>query len=140
MIQLVEGLYKFELTITDNCGLSAKDTVQIFVNIPEVKQPPTCGDTNRPHINAQLIPVGTLSQARDGIGVASAGNKLLFAGGFIPPGTPSSRVDVYDLTTQTWSTAELREARSGITAIGAGDRIFFCVRRDWRRNLRYKNG
>ncbi len=31
---LVMGVYKFELTVTDNGGLSAKDTVQIIVNQP----------------------------------------------------------------------------------------------------------
>jgi hypothetical protein len=39
--------------------------------------------------------------------VASAGNKIVFAGGY----PPSSRVDIYDLTTQTCPTAELSVAR-----------------------------
>ncbi len=33
---LVEGTYKFELTVTDNGGLSAKDTVQVMVNAAAV--------------------------------------------------------------------------------------------------------
>lgn len=122
---LVAGVYQFELKVTDNSGLSEKDTVQIFVNNPKANHP-TCGDTNRPHISVQLIPVGTLSQTRGGIAVASAANKILFAGGSIPSGSHSSRVDVYDLTTKMWSTAELSEARSSIAAIGAGDKVFFA--------------
>jgi hypothetical protein len=37
---LVMGVYKFELAVTDNEGLSAKDTVQIIVDDPVVNQPP----------------------------------------------------------------------------------------------------
>jgi hypothetical protein len=39
VINLVEGVYQFELKVTDNDGLSAKDTVQVTVNKP-VNQPP----------------------------------------------------------------------------------------------------
>jgi hypothetical protein len=34
------GVYKFELTVTDNGGLKAKDTVQIMVDNPAINQPP----------------------------------------------------------------------------------------------------
>jgi len=37
---LIMGVYKFELTVTDNRGLSAKDTVQIIVGNPAINQPP----------------------------------------------------------------------------------------------------
>lgn len=38
---LVQGLYKFALTVIDNNGLSAKDTIQIFVdNLVPVNHPP----------------------------------------------------------------------------------------------------
>ncbi|MEO5782300.1 MAG: PKD domain-containing protein [Ginsengibacter sp.] len=37
---LVMGVYKFELTVTDNGGLTAKDTVQIIVDNPKINQPP----------------------------------------------------------------------------------------------------
>jgi len=120
---LRQGMYKFELKVTDATGLFSTDTIQITAIVPVVN---TCGDTNRLNINAQLIPVGTLSQARGGMAVASAENKILFAGGFIPPGGHSSKVDIYDLANQTWSTAELSEARSTIAAIGAGGKIFFA--------------
>jgi hypothetical protein len=67
---LVAGVYQFELTVTDDGGLFSKDTVQLKVNVF------ACNDTNRSKINVQLIPIGTLSQTREAIAVASAGNKI----------------------------------------------------------------
>src|SRR3954466_16218703 len=55
------GDYLYELTVTDDGGLSAKDTMLVTVSDTAVY---ICGDTNRTHINARLIPVGTLSQTR----------------------------------------------------------------------------
>ncbi len=66
-----------------------------------------CNDINRSRINVQLIPIGTLSQTREAIAVASAGNKILFAGA----GGWYSSVDIYKITTSSWSTAELSIAR-----------------------------
>lgn len=37
---MVMGIYNFQLTVTDNHGLSAKDTVQIIVVDPRINQPP----------------------------------------------------------------------------------------------------
>ena len=37
---LVMGVYKFELTVSDNGGLSSKDTVQIIVDDPKINQAP----------------------------------------------------------------------------------------------------
>lgn len=122
---LAEGVYKFELIVTDNGGLTAKDTVQVTVDAAAV----TCGNGNRALVNAQLIPVGTLSIKRSAIAVASAGNKILFAGGTAAElgDSNSSRVDIYDITANTWSTAELSRGRSyGIAALSVGDKIFFA--------------
>ena len=125
---LTLGVYQFELRVTDAGGLFSKDTVQVTVN----DQPPPpnipCDNSNRPQTNAQLIPIGTLSQARSGMAIASAGNKILFAsgGGTVYADGPSSRVDIYDLTTQAWATAQLSVARSGIGTIAAGNKIFFA--------------
>lgn len=114
---LAVGLYQFELKVTDNGGLSAKDTVQV---ISEAATDTACGGSIRPQVNARLIPIGTLSQARTYITVASAGNKILFAGGYL-----SSRVDIYDIAANTWSTAELCVERYLIAAVAAGNKIFF---------------
>src|SRR6478736_8676666 len=74
---LTEGVYQFELKVTDAGGLFSKDTMQVTVSAADS----TC-DPNRPQVKAQLIPIGTLSEPRAGMVVASAGNKILFAGGY----------------------------------------------------------
>ena len=38
---LVQGSYKFELTVTDNAGASVKDTMQVTVNAAPINQSPT---------------------------------------------------------------------------------------------------
>ena len=118
---LTEGVYQFELKVTDAGGLFLKDTVQITVNAVVSA---ACDNSNRPTINAQLIPVGTLSQARAFMAVASAGNKILFAGR--EDNTHSSRVDIYDISTNKWSTAELSIARHYIAAVANGNKVFFA--------------
>ena len=110
---LTEGIYQFELKVTDAAGLSSKDTVQVTVSAAFN----TC-DANRPQVNAQLIPIGTLSEPRAGMVVASAGNKILFAGGY------STRVDIFDFAANTWSTAELSSPRRRIAAVAAGNKYF----------------
>lgn len=80
----------------------------------------------RQHINVQLIPTGSLSQARSSIAVASAGNKILFAGGSISQSVHSSRVDIYDISTSSWSTGELSQARVGIASAVLDKKIFFA--------------
>ena len=123
---LVQGIYQFELKVTDARGLFSKDT--LVVNVIAAL-PPTCNPGNRGFTNAQLVPFGTLSQTRSSLTIASAGNKILFAGGNynIPGSTPaSSRVDIYDRVSNTWSIAELSEARFGISSAVLGNKIFFA--------------
>jgi N-acetylneuraminic acid mutarotase len=123
---LIQGVYQFELKVTDAGGLFSKDTIQIFVN--PVSGIVDCNGILRPLVNAQLKPIGTLSQTRTDVAVASAGNKILFAGGLIP-GTPSSfssRVDIFDITTNSWTTAELSQARFGVIPAVHGNKIFFA--------------
>ena len=123
---LVQGTYQFELKVTDAGGLISKDTLEVNVN---AALPPTCNTGNRMLINAQLVPFGTLSQSRVSLTVASAGNKIFFAGGnYNIPGSPaaSSRVDIYDLISNTWTTAELSQARYGISSAVLGNKIFFA--------------
>jgi hypothetical protein len=117
---LIEGTYSFELKVTDAGGLYDTDTVMITVQV-EI----TCDNSNRPIVNAQLIPLGLLSVARSHISVATAGNKIVFGGGYQSNGE-SSVVDIYDISTKTWSTANLSAAREGSAAIAAGNKIFFA--------------
>jgi hypothetical protein len=220
--KLVKGIYEFELTVTDNSGLTAKDTTQITVEIQSaVNLPPvanagpdvivnydlqTCSsktsfvsltgsesydpdgsiidyywselpglpkatfantgtmntsvanfemgthffvlrvtdnklavdeDTvtvkvislmNRPIVPAQLVQVGNLSQPREMISIASAGNKILFAGGYLASAAipEKSRVDIYDLSNNTWSTAELSEGRYDMGVAVHQNKIFLA--------------
>lgn len=120
--KLVPGVYGFELKVTDNNGLFSRDTVQVTVIFPPLYY---CNNTNRSQVNVQLIPAGPLTQLRAGMAVVNSGNKLFFAGGSTGSG-PSSRVDIYDIATLAWTTAELSQARYGIAAIALGNKIFFA--------------
>ena len=118
---LAPGNYQFELDVTDNGGSSSKDTVLIIVMATDNACAP-----KRSIINARLIPVGTLSQARESIVTASAGTKILFAGGILTGYIISTRVDIYDYAANTWLMAELSSARDDLTVAKAGNKIFFA--------------
>lgn len=123
---LLQGIYQFELTVTDSGGLFSKDTMQVRFNGILYE---ACDNSIRPIIQARLVPVGTLSEARAAMTVASAGNKILFAGGLTftgPSAWGSARVDIYDVVTQAWSVAELSESRSAMAAVAAGNKIFLA--------------
>jgi hypothetical protein len=125
---LVQGIYQFELKVTDTYGLFSKDTMKVTVNASIIIT--DCNGNVRPQVNAQLIPLGMLSIPRYGVAVASIGTKIFFAGGFTVYGyTPTSNVstvDIYDVVTNLWSTAELSQARSTITTVVLGSKIFFA--------------
>ena len=117
MTGVFQGTISIILKVTDNNGAAGYDTVRILI-IP----------ANRPLIQAQLIPVGTLSQSRFSFAAAAAGNKLVFAGGWIDNGnsSPSStRVDIYDIATSNWTVAQLSEGRFAIGVAVLGNKIFF---------------
>ena len=83
---LAMDTYQFELKVTDAGGLYDMDTVQVTVLAETIDcntntAITSCDGSRRPVVCAQLTPIGTLSQARDKIAVASAGNKIVFAGG-----------------------------------------------------------
>jgi hypothetical protein len=56
----------------------------------------------------------------------ASGDKVYFAGGITSTGNPVTRVDIYDINANEWSTAELREARSNFAAAASGNKLFFC--------------
>ena len=95
---LAEGVYQFELKVTDAGGLFSKDTVQVTVLTAQQG----CGTLNRATITIQLVPVATIPTPRyHGFTTATAGNKLLLAGGRAGSGGPPvSDVDIYDFDTQ----------------------------------------
>ena len=126
---LLVGVYEFELKVTDNGGLTAKDKVQVIVN----QSNNSCsGMTDSIYIttgNVRMIPFGQLSQARSGLVSATAGNKIIFAAGNeCRDGrwNASTRVDIFDMITQTWTTAELSESRSGFANAVVGNKILIA--------------
>jgi hypothetical protein len=115
-----QGTTSIILKVTDNSGAIGYDTVRISI-IP----------ANRPLINAQLVPFGILSQGGGPVAVATAGNKIVFAGGWNVSSTSTigeatSRVDIYDIVTHNWSTAELSIARTNMAVAVSGNKIFFA--------------
>lgn len=89
-------------------------------------QPSSCDpDYNRQQITAQLVQIGTLSEPRSDLAVVSLGTKIFFAGGSSSTGY-SSRIDIYDTSTQVWSTAELSIGRMLIAAITHKNKVYFA--------------
>lgn len=70
----------------------------------------------------------TLPQSKSFCGVASLGNKIVFAGGQTVSGgnlTLSSEADIFDVSTNSWSTAQIGVARTFIAGASAGNEIIF---------------
>lgn len=132
---LILGVYQFELKVTDAGGLFSKDTVKVTVKAATTAV--ACASDNRSIVNASLIRVGSLSEPRALISVAATGNKVLFNGGVLENGEGSSKVDIYDITTNSWSVAERPLGNIGpfgnggsgdyaITTATAGSKVFFA--------------
>lgn len=74
--------------------------------------------------------VAALSQPGKDMGTAIAGNKVFFAGceGGLAASSRQNRaetVDIYDLTTSTWSVGHLSEPRyQGISAVAANGKVY----------------
>jgi hypothetical protein len=78
--------------------------------------------TGTPAIKIEYTGDTTFSEARYSLSAAAAGNKIVFAGGAGATGF-SQTVDIYDVSTNTWTTAQLSKARSNCSAAGAGNKI-----------------
>jgi len=64
---------------------------------------------------------------RFGAAIASVGNKILFAGGGDGMGdNQTSRVDIYNVSSGSWSVASLSSARQGVVAATIGDKVLFA--------------
>ena len=112
------GIYKFRLVVTDNSGLMDDDTIQLGIS-----------GINRLERPASLVSVGSLSKPRSSVSMATVGNKILIAGGVESNGMsngPSSRVDIFDWSTNTWNTAELSKARYQMATAVLGNKVFFA--------------
>lgn len=116
---LVPGSYGFRLRVTDNDGAFDDDTITVNTTY-----------SNRPTVNARLIPIGSLSDPRKVSVVAAVGNKIIFAGGVPVPNGPgpnfSATVNIYNLSTNVWSTANISQARTGMTVATMGSKVFFA--------------
>src|ERR1700704_3513284 len=66
-----------------------------------------------------------LSEARRLLSAAGAGNKIIFAGG-ISTGGYSKTIDIYDISSNAWTTTVLSEARGDLAAAAAGNKIVFA--------------
>jgi hypothetical protein len=125
---LVQGTYAFELKVTDSGRLSSSDTVNITVNAAMLNY--NCDETNRPHVNVQLLPLGTLSPLNF-FTAASTSNKLLFAmtdSSMVSGSYSALSIDMYDVLTKTWSKTQLTNwlRRDGMAVASAGNKIFFA--------------
>ena len=109
---LPPGEYRFVLKVKDSKGIVDDDDVIVRVE----------SSMNRPQVNAQLIPVGILSEERANLAIGTSANKIVFAGG----SSPNKRVDIYNTITNAWSTAELSVARWDIGVTTIGNKIFFA--------------
>jgi hypothetical protein len=128
---LAQGVYQFELKVTDAGGLTDKDTMHVIVNpvssqpcIPNTLIQANCDNTMRPVVCAQLIPIGTLSGGPGFVEVAFAGNKLVVYNYYI------DILDIYDPTLNTWSTADQNLSQPSLTTaptvVGVGNKVLFA--------------
>jgi hypothetical protein len=172
---LVQGVYQFELKVTDSAGLSSVSRVQVTV-----KAATSCENVNRPLVNLQLsmvTPTPINTQAIGAIGskllflqwecpdcddtikkrayfnifdvatgawsishdyllnprsgaIVTAGNKIFFAGGFDTDGETFavvfSTVDIYDISSDSWSSASLSEARYDLATAVVNNKVLFA--------------
>jgi hypothetical protein len=51
---------------------------------------------------------------------------VFFAGGSDEQGSASNKVDIYDMSTNSWSTVLLNQPRYGLTATTAGNKVYFA--------------
>jgi len=115
---LVQVAYQFELKVTDAAGLFSKDTVQVTVNsVPDDALSIISG-------TAVLSSFGSLSQAKFVV-PATAVDKLVFAGGY-SDWVPTATVDIYNLSANAWSTAQISEKRGRLTVATVGNKILYA--------------
>jgi len=120
---LEEGIYKFELKVTDAGGLYSTDTIQISI----LADPSAICFNDRPKIDAQLVLFGTLSNYRSHLTLATAADKIVFAGGVdqINNGNVvANTIDLYDSSTQSWSLSIQTPHLNAAVAIN-GNQIYF---------------
>ena len=107
---LIPGTYIFTLTVVDNYGASVLDTIIV----KGVAQP-------RPVIRMHLEPLGRLSMEGSYLKAVSADSKIFFT-----ERSSSTRVDIYNVASNTWSIAEIDKNLSGTAIISVGNKIYLA--------------
>lgn len=82
------------------------------------------------NITSETWSRGQLSIPRAYLTTTAVGHRIVFAGGALKPSNNetvvSTRIDIYDTLTSTWSTQELNEPRFMHVAATYGDKVFFA--------------
>ena len=120
---LQEGIYRFQLKVTDAGGLYSVDTIQINT----MAEPSTICFNDRPKIDGRLVPFATLSGSRSRLTLASAADKIVFAGGWqqlIGGMDLAMTEDLYEVSSQTWSLSIQTPHLDAAVAI-SGNKIYF---------------
>src|SRR3954470_14201120 len=84
---------------------------------------------------ATFSQVGTLSTPRSNIASAATNGKVAFGGGLASspsPAVSSNAVDIYDVASNTWTTAALSTARQDLAAAATGNKIVFAGGMDFQ--------
>ncbi|MFT3846919.1 MAG: kelch repeat-containing protein [Lacibacter sp.] len=81
-------------------------------------------------ITANTWSTAKLSEAKYGMTASAIGNKVFFAGGTAMKSLPSvgvtSRIDVYNATTDLWSTMEMPHSDALLSSIVLGNKLFIA--------------
>jgi hypothetical protein len=67
----------------------------------------------------------TLSQARYELVATSSGELVFFGGGINSTGKPSNRVDIYNVTSGSWTTSTLSIPRGTLASTSSQNLVFF---------------
>ncbi len=80
------------------------------------------------NVNTNQWKTAELSRPRENMAAASAGGKVLFAGGTDFSGNKYRTVDIYDVATNQWWTTDLpRLSGAGIAVTSVGSKIYFAA-------------
>jgi len=137
ILKIVIYLFLLNTFIYISCKKDQVSAVVLSSTPPPPPPPPPQSST----INLNPVPFGNLSKARYHIVAGAAGSKILFVGGlYIVPRcqydssdgswwdcrNESTRVDIYDTITHSWSTHELARYYYGpMPVVTVGNKIFF---------------
>lgn len=72
-----------------------------------------------------------LSTPRTSLAAAAVGDKVMFAGGYetstdLAPNNISDIIDIYNLTTNTWSQSYLSQKRGSLSAVTENNKVYFA--------------